>query len=43
MKELRAVTWIRSHPWWTLLALLVLLVLFWLWASGLLVSIETES
>ena len=36
-------TWIRSHPWWTLLALLAVLVLVWLWASGLLVSIEHES
>lgn len=43
MKGVRAVTWIRSHPWWTLLALLVVLTLVWLWAVGLLVSIEYES
>ena len=36
-------TWIRSHPWWTLLALLAVLVLAWLWAMGLLVSMEYES
>jgi uncharacterized membrane protein YdfJ with MMPL/SSD domain len=43
MKGARAVTWIRAHPWWTLLALLVVLVLVLLWAMGLLVSIEYES
>jgi hypothetical protein len=43
MKGARAVTWIRSHPWWMLLALLAVLVLVWLWAMGFLVSIEYES
>lgn len=43
MKGARAVTWIGSHPWWTLLALLAVLVLVWLWAMGLLVSFEYES
>jgi hypothetical protein len=43
MKGARAVTWIRSHPWWMLVALLAVLVLVWLWAMGLLVSIESES
>jgi hypothetical protein len=32
----------QVSPWWTLLALLAVLVLVW-WASGLLVSIEYES
>jgi hypothetical protein len=39
----RAVAWIRSHPWWMFVALLAVLVLVWLWAMGLLVSIEYES
>jgi hypothetical protein len=43
MKGTRAVAWIRSHPWRTLLALLAVLVLVWLWAMGLLVSVEYES
>jgi hypothetical protein len=42
MKAARTVTWIRSHPWWTLLALLAVLVLVWLWAMGFLISIESE-
>lgn len=43
MKGARAVTWIRAHPWWTLLALLAVLALIWLWAMGFLVSVEHES
>jgi hypothetical protein len=43
MKGTRAVTWIRAHPGWTFLALLAVLVLVWLWALGLLVTIDYES
>jgi hypothetical protein len=42
-EEGKAVTWINSHPWWTLLAILAVVVLNWLWASGHLVSFEYES